>query len=235
MVWQTMWQTTMLNFSLSRLKAFAMSVFVAGTAISLVLLSSPVNAQVSKKSVPHILVVGDSLSAEYGLVRGKGWVALLSARLTERGVTHQMVNASISGETTSGGRTRFSELLQKHTPTHVILQLGANDALRGLALTQTQANLKSMVVDAKKYGATVVIVGIQIPPNYGKSYTEAFKAVFPTIANEQKTQLVPFMLEGFADKPEFFQKDRIHPNESAHPIILNSIWPAIAPALKLKP
>jgi acyl-CoA thioesterase I len=194
-----------------------------------------VDSATQTKAQTRLLVVGDSLSAEYGLVRGKGWVALLSARLTERGVKHQIVNGSISGETTSGGRTRFNDLLQKHKPTHVVLQLGANDALRGLPLAQTEANLNSMVIDAKKMGAAVVIVGIQIPPNYGKSYTEGFKSIFPNIANAQKTELVPFMFQGFADKPEFFQKDRIHPNETAHPIILNLIWPAMAKALKTKP
>ncbi len=196
----------------------------------------PSGSNAAKKAAisASILIVGDSLSAEYGLTRGKGWVALLGARLTERGVKHQIINASISGETTSGGRARFTELLNKHKPSHVILELGANDALRGLPLAQTEGNLKSMVVEAKKLGAAVVIIGIQIPPNYGKSYTEGFKSVFPSIATEQKTELVPFMLEGFADKPEFFQKDRIHPNESAHPIILNTVWPAIAKALKLK-
>jgi acyl-CoA thioesterase I len=245
-----------LNLSLPRFKTITMSGFVAGAALLLIGLawSFPAQTQVLvpesavknaqtrsleksqlKKTEANILVVGDSLSAEYGLIRGRGWVALLGLRLTERGVKHQIVNASISGETTSGGRTRFNNLLDKHKPSHVVLQLGANDALRGLPLAQTEANLKSMVTDAKKSGATVVIIGIQIPPNYGKSYTEGFKALFPSIANEQKTELVPFMLEGFADKPEFFQKDRIHPNESAHPVILNLIWPAVAKALKTKP
>jgi acyl-CoA thioesterase I len=229
-----------LRFSLPKFKAITMSGFVAGAAVLLLAFSWGLPAQAQdvkptqKKSDANILIVGDSLSAEYGLVRGKGWVALLGSRLTERGVKHQIVNASISGETTSGGRTRFNDLLQKHKPNYVVLQLGANDALRGLPITQTEANLKSMVVDAKKMGASVVIIGIQIPPNYGKSYTEAFKVIFPNIATEQKTDLVPFMLEGFADKPEFFQKDRIHPNESAHPIILNLIWPAIAKAMKTK-
>ncbi len=243
------------NFSLPKFKAITMSGFVAATTVLLLAFSWGPSAQAqalvtenTKKNVPtktaeksplkkseaSILIVGDSLSAEYGLIRGKGWVALLGSRLTERGVKHQIVNASISGETTSGGRTRFNDLLQKHKPSYVVLQLGANDALRGLPITQTEANLKSMVVDAKKMGATVVIVGIQIPPNYGKSYAEAFKAIFPNIATEQKTELVPFMFEGFADKPEFFQKDRIHPNESAHPVILNLIWPAVAKAMKTK-
>jgi acyl-CoA thioesterase I len=243
------------KFSLPKFKAITMSGFVAGAIVFLLASNWGLTAQAQalvaestkkypsaktveksslNKSEPSILIVGDSLSAEYGLIRGKGWVALLGSRLTERGVKHQIVNASISGETTSGGRTRFNDLLQKHKPNYVVLQLGANDALRGLPITQTEANLKSMVIDAKKMGATVVIVGIQIPPNYGKSYTEAFKAIFPTIAIEQKTELVPFMFEGFADKPEFFQKDRIHPNESAHPVMLNLIWPAVAKAMKTK-
>jgi acyl-CoA thioesterase I len=243
------------NLSLPKFKAITMSGFVTAATVLLLAFSWGLSAQAQalvtenakknaptktseksplKKSEASILVVGDSLSAEYGLIRGKGWVALLGSRLTDRGVKHQIVNASISGETTSGGRTRFNDLLQKYKPNYVVLQLGANDALRGLPITQTEANLKTMVVDAKKMGATVVIVGIQIPPNYGKSYTEAFKAIFPNIATEQQAELVPFMFEGFADKPEFFQKDRIHPNESAHPVILNLIWPAVAKAMKTK-
>ncbi len=185
------------------------------------------------QGVGTILVMGDSLSAEYGLVRGAGWVALMGQRLKERKINHEIINASISGETTAGGQTRFEALLQKHRPQHVILELGANDALRGLPLNQTEANLRNMIRSAKAIKANVVLVGIQIPPNYGKTYTETFAGLFPALAKSEGIGLVPFMLEGIADKAEYFQADRIHPNEKAQPIILNNIWPAVAKALKI--
>jgi acyl-CoA thioesterase I len=191
-------------------------------------------ARAQGKPTPVILVVGDSLSAEYGLERGKGWVALLAQQLTSNKVSHNMVNASISGETTAGGRSRMVNLIAKHKPTHVVIELGANDALRGLPLNQTEANLRFMIDEAQKVKAQILLVGIQIPPNYGRSYTEAFAALFPAVAKSENVALVPFMLEGFADKPEFFQRDRIHPNEKAQPLILATIWPTFATLLGKK-
>lgn len=180
-----------------------------------------------------ILVLGDSLSAEYGLARGEGWVNLLQKKLEAEKISTPIVNASISGETTSGGATRLQALLDKHQPAVVVIELGANDALRGLSLTATQQNLRGMVAAAKKAKAKVLLVGMQIPPNYGTDYTRQFADLFPKIAKETKSALVPFMLKGVADKadPNLFQADRIHPAAVAHPIILNNIWPQLKPLL----
>lgn len=178
-----------------------------------------------------ILVLGDSLSAEYGLVRGEGWVTLLQKKLETEKIAATIVNASISGETTSGGKARLPALLAKHQPAIVIIELGANDALRGLSLTATQENLRSMIQSAKGAKAKVLLVGMQIPPNYGGDYTKQFAALFPRLAKENKTALVPFMLQGVAEKPELFQADRIHPSAAAHPRILNNIWPQLKPLI----
>jgi acyl-CoA thioesterase-1 len=182
-----------------------------------------------------ILVVGDSLSAEYGLARGSGWVALLEKRLATEHVTAKVVNASLSGDTTSGGRSRLPALLATHHPTHVVLELGGNDALRGLAPAQTQANLAAMARAAKTAGARVVLVGMQVPPNYGRKYNDEFAAVFVTVARDEGAALVPFLLKGVADNPDaeaMFQPDRIHPKEAAHPIMLGNVWPVLRPLLR---
>lgn len=179
-----------------------------------------------------IVVLGDSLSAEYGLERGHGWVSLLQQRLVTEKIPANIVNASISGETTSGGRARLQSLLNKHKPDVVIIELGANDALRGLSLGATQDNLEAMVKSAANAHAKTLLVGMQIPPNYGADYTKRFTALFPKVAKQSRTALVPFMLKGVAEKPELFQADRIHPNETAHPIILDNIWPYLKPLLR---
>ena len=182
-----------------------------------------------------ILVVGDSLSAEYGLKRGSGWVALLTQQLETAKVNAQVVNASISGDTTSGGRSRLPALLAQHKPTHVIIELGANDALRGLPLQLTKDNLTFMTQAAQKAGAKVLLVGMQLPPNYGRDYGEKFAAVFGQVARANKAALVPFLLKGVADKANalsLFQADRIHPKEEAHPIMLANVWPELKKILK---
>lgn len=178
-----------------------------------------------------ILVLGDSLSAEYGLARGEGWVSLLQKKMAAEKISAPVINASISGETTSGGKARLPALLLKHQPAVVIIELGANDALRGLSLAATQENLRTMIKDAKKSQAQVLLIGMQIPPNYGADYTRQFSALFPKLAKETKSSLVPFMLRGVADKIELFQADRIHPAAAAHPTILNNIWPQLKPLL----
>ncbi len=181
-----------------------------------------------------ILVVGDSLSAEYGLKRGSGWVALLDARLAQKKVPATVINASISGDTTSGGRTRLPGLLKQHRPAVVILELGGNDALRGLPLAMTRANLDAMAQASKASGAKVVIAGMQLPPNYGRQYGDEFAALFATVARSEGSALVPFLLKGVADGPQaeaMFQSDRIHPVAAAHPIILDNVWPVLAPLL----
>jgi acyl-CoA thioesterase-1 len=187
-------------------------------------------AQPPAHSPATILVVGDSLSAEYGLKRGSGWVALMEQRLALEKIPATVVNASISGDTTSGGRARLPALLAKHHPTVVILELGANDALRGLPLPMTQDNLQAMTLAAQAAKAKVLIVGMQMPPNYGQNYGARFAALFATVAKANKTGLVPFLLKDVADGPDalrLFQNDRIHPIEAAHPTILNNVWPGV--------
>jgi acyl-CoA thioesterase-1 len=177
-----------------------------------------------------ILVVGDSLSAEYGLKRGTGWVALLENRLKAEKLNAMVVNASISGDTSSGGRSRLGALLSQHRPSHVIIELGGNDALRGLPLSLTEDNLRQMTQAAQQAGARVLLVGMQVPPNYGRDYAERFATMFATVAKAHKAALVPFLLAGVGDGPDptkMFQADRIHPKEEAHPIMLANVWPAL--------
>lgn len=174
-----------------------------------------------------LLIVGDSLSAEYGLPRGSGWVSLLESRLVRRGMPVRVVNASISGETTAGGRTRLASLLKQHRPSHVILELGGNDALRGFPLRSTQENLNDMTQASLAAGAKVLLVGMQVPPNYGKRYSDDFAAMFARVAKERSVALVPFLLKGVADRPdsrEWFQPDGIHPLSKAQPVMLDNIW-----------
>ncbi len=181
-----------------------------------------------------ILVVGDSLSAEYGLTRGRGWAALLQERLDQRKIAARVVNASISGDTTSGGRSRVAPLLAQHKPAIVVLELGGNDALRGLPLEQTRTNLVAMAKAAQAAGAKVVVVGMQVPPNYGRQYSEQFAGLFASVAQSEHAALVPFMLTGIADVADYparFQPDGIHPNEAQHPRILDNIWPSLEPLL----
>jgi acyl-CoA thioesterase-1 len=200
-------------------------------AVALVMLASFTMSAYSASKT--IVVLGDSLSAEYGLARGEGWVNLLQKKLEAEKISATIVNASISGETTSGGAARLQALLDKHKPAVVVIELGANDALRGLSLIATQQNLRGMVAAAQKAKAKVLLVGMQIPPNYGTDYTRQFADLFPKIAKETKSALVPFMLKGVADQADttLFQADRIHPAAVAHPIILNNIWPQLKPLL----
>jgi acyl-CoA thioesterase-1 len=186
-------------------------------------------------SGPRILVVGDSLSAEYGLDRGSGWVALLERRLEQERILGRVTNASISGDTTAGGRSRLPALLKQHRPDVVILELGGNDALRGLPLESTQANLAAMARAAREAGARVLILGMQIPPNYGRQYADRFAALFGEVARAEQAALVPFLLKGVADTANaesMFQADRIHLIAAAHPKILANVWPALRPLLK---
>ena len=181
-------------------------------------------------AAPVILVVGDSMSAEYGLKRGTGWVALLEQRLAREKITARVVNASISGDTSSGGRARFMALLKQHQPSHVVIELGGNDALRGLPLAMTEDNLSQMTQAAQKAGAKVLLVGMQVPPNYGTDYANRFAGLFETVARKHKAALVPFLLKGVADVPDaasLFQPDRIHPSERAHPTMLENVWPEL--------
>lgn len=181
-----------------------------------------------------ILILGDSLSAEYGLERGKGWVALLTQSLHREGVKAVVANASISGETTSGGLARLPTLLDRHRPRIVVIELGANDALRGLSLRATRDNLNNMVAASQAQGAKVVLVGMQMPPNFGKRYAQDFARLFEDVARARRCAVVPFFLKGVGDRPdsrEWFQNDGIHPIEKAHPIMLENVWGVLRPLL----
>ena len=182
-----------------------------------------------------LLVLGDSLSAEYGLPRGSGWVALLQKQLEQSHPGTTIVNASISGETTSGGRSRLPALLQQHQPSHVLIELGGNDALRGLSLAMTTDNLAFMARAARAAGARVLLLGMQMPPNYGPELTRQFAALYPAVARQTGAALVPFFLKGIGDDADplrWFQADRIHPNEAAQPRLLANVWPELNKQLK---
>jgi len=179
-----------------------------------------------------LLVLGDSLSAEYGLARGTGWVALMEQRIQEKKLSVTVTNASISGDTTSGGLARLPALLKKYQPNVVIIELGGNDGLRGLPLSASEQNFRAMISACQEAKAKVVLVGMQIPPNYGKTYTDQFTGMYGKIAKELKLPLVPFLLEGVADKPELFQADHIHLIAAAHPRMLDNVWPVVLPLIK---
>ena len=181
-----------------------------------------------------VLVLGDSLSAEYGLSRGSGWVALLENKLKSEKIDAAVVNASISGETTSGGRSRLPALLTQYHPDIVVIELGANDGLRGQPVAAAEANLRAMIEQAEKRKARVLLVGMRIPPNYGRDYTERFFGMYKTLAARYQAALVPFMLAGVADQPALFQADRLHPSAQAHPIILANIWPQFLALIKTR-
>jgi acyl-CoA thioesterase-1 len=174
-----------------------------------------------------VLVVGDSISAAFGLDTRQGWVALLEKRLAEQGYEHQVVNASISGDTSAGGAARLPRLLAEHQPNLVILELGGNDGLRGQAPAQLQQNLASMIKQAQKAGAKVLLLGMRLPPNYGVRYTTAFAQVFASLAQEQQVALVPFFLEGVGGVPAMMQRDGIHPAAAAQPLLLENLWPVL--------
>jgi acyl-CoA thioesterase-1 len=178
-----------------------------------------------------LLVVGDSLSAAYGMELSSGWVALLGKRLKQEKPGYRVVNASISGDTTASGLTRLPRLLAEHKPAVVIIELGGNDGLRGLSLEQMKHNIGAMVAKARARRARVLLVGIQLPPNYGKSYTERFQSIFREVATEQGVALVPSLLEGIATRDEFMQLDRIHANTGAQPRLLENVWQHLRPLL----
>lgn len=178
---------------------------------------------------PTLLVMGDSLSAAYGIEREEGWVSLLSERL--EGDAH-VVNASISGETTSGGAQRFADIIGQRQPDIVLLELGGNDGLRGLPPAQMQANLATMIEQSQDAGAQVLLLGIDIPPNYGQAYRDAFTGVYHSLAEEYDVALVPFLLEDVALDNTLMQSDGIHPTADAQPIILDNVWPALEPLLE---
>ena len=183
-------------------------------------------------ATPTILVYGDSLSAAYGIPRDQGWVNLLQQRLQKQGLPYQVVNASISGETTSGGLSRIAQTLRQYKPDFVLLELGANDGLRGLPVTEMQHNLSAMIETSQKAKARVLLIGIMIPPNYGPRYTHEFTDSYPTLAQRYKLPLLPFLLDGVAGKPELTQDDGLHPTAAAQLQVLDNVWKVLEPALE---
>jgi len=180
---------------------------------------------------PVIAVLGDSLSAEYGLPRDTGWVALLRQRLATERIDYSVANASVSGDTTSGGRARLPAVLQRLKPSIVVVELGANDALRGVPLATTERNLRDIVADARRAHAKVVLVGMYVPSNYGPDYTQKFHAVYTRLSKELGVPLVPFLLAGIENKPDMFQSDQIHPTQQAQRVLLDNVWPTLKPLL----
>ncbi|MFN0301726.1 MAG: arylesterase [Burkholderiales bacterium] len=181
-----------------------------------------------------ILVYGDSLSAAYGLARNQGWVSLLADRLVNERIDYSVANASISGETSAGGASRFERALAQHKPDIVVLALGANDGLRGLPIQQLKENLSAMIKATQASKARVLLVGMRMPPNYGPQYTQEFAGAFTDLARAHKTPLVPFLLNAIADKEGYFQSDNLHPTATAQPLILDTVWKELAPLLRQK-
>lgn len=188
--------------------------------LALLLLAAPLRAEVW-------LVVGDSISAAFGLDTAQGWVALLQKRLDQQGRSIQVVNASISGDTSAGGLARLPALLAKHRPALVLIELGGNDGLRGTPLTQLQQNLAGMVAASQASGAQVLLLGMRLPPNYGKRYTEGFAGVYEQLAETHRVPLLPFFLEGVGGVPGLMQADGIHPTADAQPRLLDNLWPLL--------
>jgi acyl-CoA thioesterase-1 len=183
---------------------------------------------------PVILVYGDSLSAGYGITVEQGWVNLLSLRLRHAGYGLQLVNASVSGETTTGGLARLPRALAAHDPRYVIIELGANDGLRGLPLDSTRANLDAMISLVANQNRRVLLLGMRMPPNYGERYTQGYTAIYADLARHRHVALVPFLLEGVADRPALMQADGLHPNEHGQPILLDNVWPVLKPLLRAR-
>ncbi len=183
-------------------------------------------------SAPTVLVLGDSLSAAYGIAQDRGWVALLQRRLADRGLPHRIVNASVSGETTRGGLTRLPRLLEEHRPDLVVIELGANDGLRGISDRVLADNLRALVETSTGSGARVLLLGIRLPPNYGAAFNARFDRVFDEVARETQTPLVPFFLKGVAEDRELMLPDGLHPAAEAQPTLLDNVWPALEPLLE---
>lgn len=203
-------------------KGLLLGLMVALLAVQSALAASPQRT---------VLVFGDSLSAGYGMAAEQGWVALLGKRLAQRAPGWTVVNASVSGETTAGGASRIAQVLERHDPDVVVIELGANDGLRGLPLAASRANLEKMVQAAKASGAEVLLVGMRMPPNLGRAYTEGFEANFRDVAKEEGVALLPFLLAPIAADPDAFQADDLHPTAAVQPRLLDHVWPMLEPLL----
>lgn len=201
---------------------------LAATAAGLACAATPPTASSGQ---PVIVVLGDSLSAEYGLPRDTGWVALLRQRLATERIDYSVANASVSGDTTSGGRARLPAVLARLKPAIVVVELGANDALRGVPLATTERNLREIVADAQRARAKVVLVGMFVPPNYGPDYTQKFHGIYTRLSKDLGVPLVPFLLAGIENRPDMFQADQIHPTRQAQGVLLDNVWPSLRPLL----
>jgi acyl-CoA thioesterase-1 len=216
-------------------RAAALTAAFGATMMAAALVSLPLQAHAAnapEPAKPVIVVLGDSISAEYGLPRDTGWVALLRQRLADERIDYSVANASISGDTTSGGRARLPALMERLKPSIVIVELGANDALRGVPLSTTEDNLRTIIEQAQQGHAKVVLIGMYVPPNYGPDYTQKFHGLYGELSKEFHLPLVPFLLAGIVDKPDMFQADQIHPTQQAQPLLLNNVWPAVRPLLR---
>jgi acyl-CoA thioesterase-1 len=205
-----------------------MTEFLRFLLVTLFAVATATAAQSPTASAPVILIVGDSISAGYGLAPGEVWVSKLQEKLRSEKLPHRVVNASISGDTMAGGRARLPALLKEHRPQVVVIELGGNDALRGQPLGATQANLDAIVASAQAAGAKVLVVGMRIPPNYGPRYSRDFDALFIEVAKARKAAFVPYLFEGFGEDMALFQPDRIHPTAQAQPKMLATVWPELA-------
>jgi acyl-CoA thioesterase I len=205
---------------------------MAALALGALSFAVPMHAAAQAATAPRVMVFGDSLAAAYNIDPRQGWVTLMDARLKTAYPKGQVINASISGETTQGGLSRIKADLAQHKPTHVILELGANDALRGLPLAAMRANLEAMMKAIVAAKAVPIVVGLQIPPNYGPDYAAKFQEMYPSLAKQFKAPLVPFLLEGIAEHRDQFLPDGLHPTAAAQPKVLDNVWPALQTALK---
>jgi len=206
------------------MKTFLITLSILLLSTSSNIVYSSADTAISPAESTTIMVYGDSLSAGYGLPQKTGWVSMLEMQLKTQQSVYQIINASISGETTLGGLNRIEQALKRHRPNIIIVELGANDGLRGLPIKSIHDNLEAIVKVCKQNKASILLVGMRLPPNYGATYTKRFSAIYQQIAKRHELRLVPFMLAGFGDKPEYFQEDNMHPNRNAQEKILNNVW-----------
>jgi len=206
------------------MKTFLITLSILLLSTSSSIAYSSTGTAISPAESTTIMVYGDSLSAGYGLPQKAGWVSMLKTQLKKQQAVYQIINASISGETTLGGLNRIEQALKRHHPNIVIVELGANDGLRGLPIKSIHDNLEAIVKACKQNKASILLVGMRLPPNYGTAYTKKFSAIYQQIAKRHELRLVPFLLAGFGDKPEYFQEDKMHPNKNAQEKILNNVW-----------
>lgn len=216
----------------SRLFNFLTQIFITGSTVTWFSVIVMALVATTAQAAQTIVVFGDSLSAAYGIQPSTGWVALLDNKLKQQNSDYKVINTSISGETTSSGLSRFNQMLVTHKPDIIMLELGANDGLRGLSLSEMQSNLNSMISKAKASKATVILLGMKIPPNYGMQYTQKFSAIYTNLASKYQLNLVPFFLDGVAGHPNLILDDGLHPSAAAQPQLLENIWPTLKPLLK---